>query len=792
MQRSSRPIVSAIFAGLLCALAAGCLSGNPTYFPYLLPGGSADRTHAKPAGLGYFADFDPHAKRLEVRPDAVTIPVRGTQVLIATIYDEEGRPRRKRRVEWMIEGPGTIVEVDESGYMPGRGMKVDNKYAFSHTDYFEHVITRGNDDPNDDFMIRPGQTWIAITSAVEGQTNVIVYAPEIHDWERNKVYVKLNWVDANLQYPPSAYARAGGEHTFTTRVAKRTDDGKPGDFRVRYRIIDGPAAALTGNSREITASVREAEAVVGDDGTARVRIAQPLATTGTNRVAIEVVRVDPAKPGEFKVVSQGESKVTWQSPELNVNVSAPKTAALRQEFNVTYAVASTGGVEISPSTLTAEVPEGLELIRTEPKAVVDGPTLIWTLPATNAGKQQTVQAVYRTSRIGSVTLAADARTQDGLKSQSTAGLQVTEGKLQVRLEGPKAGVVGEALAFQIVVSNDGDAPAEQVRIKARFDEGLESASKTQTVEEKIDYLPAGKSRAIPLPLVARQGGKFRVEAGAAAEGNLLANPQAAAIEIQDAQLSLKAYGPSKVYVGQEVEWKLIVQNGGEVPLDNVRITANLPADVTFFSASDGGRSDGRQIVWDIGTAPPLAEKEIVVKGIANRINEKALLTATTSAKPSAGEGKNARTVSMVKPLGEGIQAQAGVQIVGVPSLQIGVRDTVDPVGVGQRTSYQITVKNSGSVPATRVDVTAEVPVQMRALKAAGVAGTGKIDGQSIAFPRIESLEPGAELRYTVDVEVVASGDARFRAEARSAILNQPQRAEEPTRVLGLEARPRER
>jgi len=46
-------------------------------------------------------------------------------------FGDPDRPlaRRSRRVEWMIEGPGNIVEVDESGFYPGRGRKIDNTYA---------------------------------------------------------------------------------------------------------------------------------------------------------------------------------------------------------------------------------------------------------------------------------------------------------------------------------------------------------------------------------------------------------------------------------------------------------------------------------------------------------------------------------------------------------------------------------------------------------------------------------------------------------------------------------------
>src|SRR5208283_2979314 len=110
----------------------------------------------------------PHAVRLEIRPLEATNPVRTQVVLIATVYDDTGKPRCDRRVEWMVEGVGNIIEVNESGIWPGRGYKLDNKYGVSYTEYCEHRLTRGNVNPGDDLVIRPGQTWCVISSAVEG------------------------------------------------------------------------------------------------------------------------------------------------------------------------------------------------------------------------------------------------------------------------------------------------------------------------------------------------------------------------------------------------------------------------------------------------------------------------------------------------------------------------------------------------------------------------------------------------------------------------------------------------
>ncbi len=100
MGRRIREVCLKLLVAASLSLLPGCfgVSQNPSYFPHLLPTGDIIRTHAKPPGPSYFSNFDPHAARLEVRPLESTNPVRTQHVLIATIYDEKGNPRRNRRV----------------------------------------------------------------------------------------------------------------------------------------------------------------------------------------------------------------------------------------------------------------------------------------------------------------------------------------------------------------------------------------------------------------------------------------------------------------------------------------------------------------------------------------------------------------------------------------------------------------------------------------------------------------------------------------------------------------------
>src|SRR5690606_22998137 len=113
--------VAAVFVCLAAvSLICGCsgISANPFRLGNL-PGTDIVRTHAKPSFLGYYHNFDPAAHQITITPVQSVNPVQTQHVLIATVCDKNGNGRRNRRVEWHIEGPGHIVEVDESGLFAG-------------------------------------------------------------------------------------------------------------------------------------------------------------------------------------------------------------------------------------------------------------------------------------------------------------------------------------------------------------------------------------------------------------------------------------------------------------------------------------------------------------------------------------------------------------------------------------------------------------------------------------------------------------------------------------------------
>lgn len=743
--------------------AGGCLgiSHNPSYFPHFMPFGNIIRTHAKPTGPSYFANFDPHAVRLEVRPLQSVSPVGKHHVIIATVYDEHGKPRRHRRVEWMVEGAGHIVEVDESGLFAGRGYKVDNRYAVSFTDYCEHVITRGNSDPNDDFAIRPGQTWCVISSPVEGDTHVTVYAPEIANWDNNKVTVTHRWVDAEWVFPMAGIERAGGQYVFTTRVFRHTDHQPLANYRVRYRIIDGPPAAL------LPSKTREAEVTTDLKGNASIGIFQEAFQPGINHINVEIIRPpDPTTPsGTGLTIAQSVITMDWQGPQVSLTKTAPPTVVVGQELPFTLIVENTGTVESKSLTLRDVVPEGLQFVRGQPQPVVEGGQLIWTLGELPGGQRRTLQAFFKPTRTGPVSNRATVVTEEGQRAEANAVVQVTSPQLKVSMTGPANGVVGAPLGYQIIASNPGTGPATNVMLKADFDPGLEHETRFNPIELPLGTLAGGEEKKVTLTLTPRKVGQLVCRLTGTADGGLTDRAQHA-VNVQEARMSLKITGPALRYVDRPAVWDIQVTNAGEVPLSNVTVRDWLPPEVAFQEASAGGRLEGEQVVWSVGGLQPGEKKSVQVTTRCAKLSPRAL-----------------NRVQALADLGLTAQDEAALEIRGLPAFRLEVTDLDDPVEVGLRTTYKIEVTNQGSLPGNQVEVIGVVPKQMRIVNVTGPA-RHRIEGQRILFEPLDALPPKQKVNYTVEVQAQQAGDARFLLELRSSTLAEPVVEEESTTIVG--------
>lgn len=772
----------------LALLAAGCFnSHNPGYFPWYLPGGPIVQQHAKPR-FGFFRDFDPKAARLDVTPQNATAPLGSQIVMVATVYDTDGQPRRSRRVEWLLEGPGNIIEVDEAGVYAGRGYKVDNKYAVTYTSYLGHTITRGNDDPKDDVEICPGQTFCVVSSAVPGETTITAYAPGVFNWEKGRVVSKICWGEARFGFPAPAVVRYGTEHTLTTTVAHFDRDGPlPPNYRVRYRVLDttdGTAAVLvsqggtgTGSSQSGTAA-KEAEAPIDTTGAAAVRLVQPTPKPGKTRVAVEIVKPPEDGVGAGTVVGRRETVVEWAAPDVKLNVTGPQVAGLSGTIPVTVAVANVGTVDARESRVRVALSDGATLERSEPPPVrqEDG-ALIFDLPAASAGKKQEVALQVRPARLGSFTVAADVSTAGGLSGHKEATVRVEAGKLGVHVEGPPVPLAGETIPVRIAVTNSGSTPGNNVTVWAAFDDQLKHASGLNPVELAAGTIAPGQTRVIDLPLTAKATGRYAVKVTATADGNVNAVADPLALDVRRAELKAAVSGPQLAYLGQDFAWTVTVGNGGDGPVSDVTVRATLPPEVRLKDAGEA-RVGAGSVEWRVARLQPGEQKQLKLIVDAVKLADRAAITvAATADMPGTGAGP---------PVGDPIQARAegAVAVIGTPAVVLELATPPGLIEVGKRATFQVRVRNKGTISARNVEVAAFAPAELKVVRAVG-KGEGRVgtDG-TVTFPPLDELRPGETAAFTIEVEAVRAGDARFRAEVKAADLTAPLKEEQAARVVG--------
>src|SRR5262249_32271149 len=178
---------------------------------------------------------------------------------------------------------------------------------------------------------------------------------------------------------------------------------------------------------------------------------------------------------------------------------------------------------------------------------------------------------------------------------------------------------------------------------------------------------------------------------ATADGNLRATAQHP-VTVAQARLALNINGPLARFVDRPATFDIRVSNPGEVPLTNVVVRNQLPPELAFVSATEGGQQASGQVVWNLGTLAPQQQRIVQVTTKCLTLTPKAINVAVAIADP-----------------GLQVQAEAPIEIRGVPAFRLEVIDLDDPIEVGARTTYRIDVTNQGSLPGNKVEIVAIVP-----------------------------------------------------------------------------------
>lgn len=451
-----------------------------------------------------------------------------------------------------------------------------------------------------------------------------------------------------------------------------------------------------------------------------------------------------------------------QTPSLTIEKVAPPEIQVGKMAPVKIRVRNVGQVPADNVVIRDEVPEGTRLMEAnpQPNSTAEG-ALLWDVGSINPGDEVVVTMELMPQAEGPIGSVATIAFQASASSRSRA----TKPELMLTHTSAEKVMVGDSVIFRIELSNPGSGTATHVVLEENVPAGL-SHSTGDELKYEVGEIRPGQTRKLELKLNAAKAGFVTNTLVARADAGLMVK-DTIELEVVAPQLEVGVKGPVRRYLEREATFTVSVSNPGTAAAKNVELIAQLPQGLKFVSLNNSGHYDrGRHaIIWSLEQLP---------SGEMGKAQFKAIPTAMG----------NYRIRAIAKADRELTSSQEhALAVEGLAALYFGLVDQTDPIEIGGRTTYILTVENQGSKTATNVRFVASVPPGLTAIAADG-ATPGVIREQTIVFEPIERLAPKAKTSFRIVVKGAVAGDHKLRVDMTSDEISTPVMKEENTRVFG--------
>jgi uncharacterized repeat protein (TIGR01451 family) len=771
-----------------------------------------------------------------LQPEESISSVRSEVILVASVLGSDGYLRTNEPVHWHLDpnGVGQIVDVCPGAFVDWlvgdftRPRKVSNHYAVTSTSRRYLLLTRGTVNPEDDLSILAGQTWISVSSAVEGTSIVTVFAPGVRDWTRRTQTARIHWVDAQWTFPSPAIVPAGSRHQLVTTVSRQSDQAPRVGWVVRYQVRSGPPAGFLPGGEAMV------EVVTNEAGQAIVEIAEQQPVAGTTTIGVELVKPDTLdSSGRPLVVGRGTTHITWSSPGLTLRKLGPATMPAGGTIQYRIEIANPGDLPAADVTVIDSLPEGLSLSKSSPEPSENLPgqrQLRWKLGTLASGESRVVTLECIAERPGRIENIVTATAHGGLQARSSAVTEVRASGLQLRVKGPSSASLNETVRFVIELTNGAAQPLPGLVLRARFDRGLRHAAAPSPIERDLGKtLQPGQTEQVGVEFQAVEKGSQCIIIEVLSDGVVLASerqcvqvgeglPSAAAppgvprgippgepsavpgFSRAPSPLQLRVLGPDVTRVGEMVEFVIDLTNPGPSSVDNIQLTCRVdpPLQPRFASGGFEPRRAGEvgaPFVWRRDTIPanqtvqyrlqctaaqPATQACLIVEvttGDGTRLSERRCVAITTGERevPSPTPGGPSGQIPSPSQRGTTLPKDMGTETLGATPTPGRLQLTITPlrkdVRVGQTGTLVIRVSGSGRTPDRDVRVTVRLAPELQRVKFGTLGPPGAEDAtfenSTIRFPPLSELAAGGTAEYRVVVLATRPGEARATAEVTS-------------------------
>lgn len=401
--------------------------------------------------------------------------------------------------------------------------------------------------------------------------------------------------------------RVGQPYTYQIRITNLTDQSISG-IVIRERIPEN--FKLTSETARDDDKEHRARFDVGELGPKQ---SKTIEVTGS---ASEPGTLDTCLSASYNPPMMC-THVAVVAPAIKAIVEGPSQIDVCQDLNYRYTVTNTGTGTAHNVVLQEALPNGLTTTDGQKSFSVNVGDLA-------QGQSRDVNARLRATEAGRYTTYAVAHSDAGDAKTPEVATQVLAPRLAVTISGPKEAFLGQQVAYQVTVTNRGDAPAMAARVRlgstpghvqfvgATGADGARLASDREAGGEGLGTLAPNESRSLTVNFNTLQEGAIAVDATAAAkcahDVTTYANTNIGTIT---ASALIVTHDPDPVLVGTNVTYRLILENKGSAPDHDVRISAKLPEGLQFVSSNGQtqGTNNGQEITF--GAIPTLEPKQKV-------------------------------------------------------------------------------------------------------------------------------------------------------------------------------------
>ena len=490
-------------------------------------------------------------------------------------------------------------------------------------------------------------------------------------------------------------------------------------------------------------------------------------------IAVAPIQTAPAPTGkpvfsESRLISVSETgsfviSRTYPWPEcgiIRLEKTVPKEVELNKTFDYVMKVSNLTDTMLTDIVLIEELSDNFDYTSANPAAKEDLNKLLWEIESLGpkASKQITVSGV--------------ATHANSLENKTTvvipiipvsSNIRIVQPRLELTRTAPTEALLCDPIPVVFVVTNSGTGSAQNVRIIETLPTGLRTIDGKSKLILDVGTLGEGRSHQFLVELRASKTGKYISKAATSSTTGLSAESAETTTIVSVPVLTIKNDGPTRQYIGRQTTYEITITNRSDVPAKNAAIEHRIPEGVTSVEASEGAKPSGSKLVWELGTLAPNASKTVRVSYTPT---EAGMLTHGATATAYCSEAVTASVKTLVT---------------GISALLMELVDVDDPIRVGGRATYVISVTNQGSAAASKIHVVCILEDNVRYISSAG-ASAGSTEGSMVKFLPLSNLAPKAKAAWRVVVEAVKPGDVRFKVIMNAEQLTRPVEETEATNI----------